>query len=196
MKKKDGPIVRWELLVALAWFTILFLLGIASYNDPFCSSYVCFRCGAARQKTSWQVPRTSLTLFAHSTERQTPVSRSLTTNGIVSPHPHQWVFATGGGNGVRCALGVGREVRATVESASLAQLIESLQRYGEQWYRDKVLTNLFDTATTRALAFLQFPTSGVSDAAELRGWLRAQWPIFDEWISVWREADVVNGSHD
>lgn len=137
----------------MKWFVIggvaAAALGIyVAFFGAFGYSSVCSRCGAVRQTTEWQIPRTSIPILSRSSVRQTPVSLSMTTNRIAPPHGHQWVFAQGGGNGVRCALGRARLVRSTVESSQVAQLLTALERYGERGFRDKVLTNLFDDSTT------------------------------------------------
>ena len=174
------PRVRLELLIILGAICCVAVLGVLSYSaGPFRYSSVCNRCGAVRQTTERQFPRTHFTFFSRSVERATPVSLSLTTNRVVGSHSHQWIFAEGGGNGVRCALGRADRLRSTVESTRVAQLIETLERYKEPAFRDKVLTNLFDEATSDVVPMLPIPGGGFSDAVQLHDWITEQSDNFD-----------------
>src|SRR5438552_2240503 len=149
--------MKWFVITGVA--AAVLAVYIVVYG-AFGFSSVCSRCGAVRLATAWQIPRTSIPVFSRSSIHQTPVSICLMTNRIAPPHRHQWVFAQGGGNGVRCALGGAHMVRSTVESSQVAQLLEALQRYGESSFRDKVLTNLFDDSTTHVVRTLSVPTGG------------------------------------
>ncbi len=110
----------------------------------------------------------------------------MTTNRIAPPHSHQWVFAQGGGNGVRCALGRAHMVRFTVESPEVAQLLAALERYGERGFRDKVLTNLFDDSTTHLVRTLSVPPGGFTNAAQLHVWISEESVDFDEMVTAFK----------
>src|SRR5215204_6449400 len=98
--------VSLKRLVGIAMFAALAtVVTLALMMGPFGYTSVCNRCGALRSTTEWQLPMTSLTVFRSSTESESPLSRVLLTNGIVAAHSHQWLFAQGGGNGVKCAIG-------------------------------------------------------------------------------------------
>src|ERR1051325_11124003 len=121
----------------MKWFAftgaaVAILAAYAASYGRFSYSSVCNRCGVVQLTEQWQIPRTSIPMFIHSSMWQTPVSLCLTTNRIVPSHNHQWVFAQGSGNGVRCALGNGQAVRSTVEFSEVARLLEALERYGER----------------------------------------------------------------
>ena len=182
--------LRLELLIILAGVGCFAGLGLLIYEGgPFSYSSVCGRCGALQRTTEWQIPRTRTTLFKHSSIRDTPVSVVLTTNRIVASHAHQWVFAQGGGNGVRCALGRAHMVRSTVESPDVARFIEALERYDERSFRDKVLTNLFDDETTHLVRTLpgHAPDGTFSDAGRFHDWLLEQSEYFDEMITMFKK---------
>jgi hypothetical protein len=175
----------------MKWFVasgtaVAVLASYVAFCGAFGYSSVCSRCGAVRLTTEWQIPRTSIPVFSHSSIRQTPVSLCLTTNRIVPPHGHQWVFAQGGGNGVRCALGSAHMVRSTVESSEVAQLLEAVERYGERSFRDKVLTNLFDDSTTHLVRTLSVPSGGFTNAPQLRAWISEESVYFDEMVTTFR----------
>ncbi len=171
------------LVAALGLGSVVYL-ALLTYQSQFYSTSVCMRCGAVRHATEWQLPFMRITAFKRCSERPTPVSLSLTTNGIVAPHSHRWLSAGGGGNGVRCALGRARDVYSSVNSAEVGQLIVYLQRHGERGFRDKVLTNLFDNATTRLVRALLVPSGGFVDPTQLHEWIAQQSEYFDEMASV------------
>jgi hypothetical protein len=152
---------------------------------PFGYSSVCCKCGAIRSTTEWQIRRTEFRVFQWSSETETPVSRTLRATSIVGPHKHDWAFAHGGGNGVRCALGRGHNVIGTVGSVEVAQLIEELSRYGVTRFRDKVLVNLFDDRTS----FLVCSLGGqkFSDAQQLKNWIGEQESLFDEHVEAFKK---------
>jgi hypothetical protein len=175
--------MRWFIYGGLAAGV---LAVCVAFFGAFGYSSVCSRCGAVRQTTEWQIPCTSIPIFSRSSVRQTPVSLSMTTNRIAPPHGHQWVFAQGGGNGVRCALGSAHMVRFTVESSEVAQLLAALERYGERGFRDKVLTNLFDDSTTHLVRTLSVPSGGFTNAAQLHAWISEESEYFDEMVTAFR----------
>src|SRR4026208_265162 len=91
-------------------------MGFALLFGAFHYSSVCGQCGATRHSTDWHVPLTDITLFHHSSDDQTPLSRCLQTNGLVATHNHNWLFCHGAGNGCRCALGDGRHIESAAKS--------------------------------------------------------------------------------
>lgn len=168
---------------------VILLISCILVSGRFAYSSVCDRCGAVRQTTEWQIPATSFAVFSHSSTHQTPVSLSLTTNQIVPPHNHEWVFAQGGGNGVKCALGRAHKVRFTVESTGVAQLLASLEQYGERDFRDKVLTNLFNDSTTHVVRTLSVPSNGFSNAVQLHNWISIESEFFDEMVATFKNSN-------
>jgi len=161
-------------MIALAWVS------------TFRFRSVCEKCGAIRQTIDWQFPFTRWTVFERSRVYETPVSRTLATNGIVKVHDHQWIFASGGGNGVTCALGRASQVQFTVESTSVALLIETLHKSSELSFRDRILTNLFGNRTTWFVRTLPpiGSTTGSLVADDLRQWISAQSEYLDEMAST------------
>jgi hypothetical protein len=180
MKSKTARILFYST------FAVSICAAIISYfiyvSGPFRFSSVCERCGAIRYTTEWQFPGTRWTVLARSTESETPVSRTLVTNGIVTAHDHPWIFASGGGNGVKCALGRASQVQSSVESDDVARIIEALHKAGEHPFRDRVLTNLFGRDTTffvRAMSPLN-STADSSIEGDLRQWVSKQSEYLDE----------------
>lgn len=158
-------------MVVAACAAIALWITLAWVNGPFRYGSVCDRCGALQSTTEWRLPFTRLPVFAHSTESETPLSRVLMTNGIVSLHPHHWLFGHGSGNGVKCAIGPGRHVSPTAASEDFATLVLMLHRSGETALRDRVLSGAFDPETSRTVRCLAVdvpPTT--ASAEELQAW--------------------------
>src|SRR5437764_427797 len=84
-----------------------FLVAMAFVFWPFRFSYtaVCTKCGAEQHVQEWKLPGVDWTFYKQASEVATPLSTSLTSSGLVTAHPHAWLFAAGGGNGIRCAIG-------------------------------------------------------------------------------------------
>ncbi len=158
------------------------LVVLALLLSAFSWCSVCSRCGALQYSTEWQIPFTSLGLFRHSSERATPVSTGFLNTGIVPPHKHVWLFCRGAGNGVKCAIGPGERIWATVQTKALANLIEVTQRYGEAGFRDKLVRLTFDPDTSnlvRELALTRAPVEGFPTASALHLWIADQSDYLD-----------------
>jgi len=129
--------------------------------SPFDCSSVCDRCGALRNTTDWQIPMAEFTLFSHSTESESRLSRALLTNRIVQPHEHRWLFAHGGGRVLRsCAIGPGRHLRPLADSEEFARLVIALHNHGQSAFRDRLLRGVFNPHTSslfRGLSFITLP---------------------------------------
>jgi hypothetical protein len=185
--------ISLDRLVGIAGVTVLAGFALLTFQaGPYRYSSICRTCGAISRTTQWQIPRAvalgaEISIFSRSSVSQTPVSLSLSTNGIIGHHTHQWVFATGSGNGVRCALGSAHNVRSTVESAEVGQLIAVLEHCGERELRDRVLTNVFDDTTTIAVRRLRPPKGEFANAKEAHEWLTEQSKVLDEMVAIYTE---------
>jgi hypothetical protein len=172
------PKQRWTAIGLFA--ALAFLLTFIVLGGAFVSALVCETCGAARHTKEWKVVGTDLTVFRHSTESTSPLSRVLLTHGIVPAHSHQWLFAHGAGRGVKCALGEGRHIRQAAESEEFAGLVLILHQRGEKDFRDRVLRTALNPHTSRLFPGLCFnaPKLDASDA-EMEGWIAAQSEFLD-----------------
>lgn len=166
----------------------LLLSGSALFG-AFGFSSVCTRCGAIRDSTEWQIPLTRITIFRTSSEHQTPVSTELLRSGVVSNHEHQWLFSSGGGNGVICAIGEGRHIIPVVESSGVAAILAAGQRFGEVQFRDRLVRFIFDSKTSEAVRVLGLsaPTNGFTDATEYHAWLSREAEFFDDTVRMYRK---------
>jgi hypothetical protein len=157
----------------------ILLLGAAIFILwPFRFSYdsVCSQCGAIQNTTEWQLPFSRHTIFKHSTIESTPLSRYLTTAGIISEQPHQWLFGHGGGNGIKCALGDGDNLRATVTSPETVRLLRFSRQFGEPEESAKFLTLVFDRNSSHEMVGLaaSVPTNGFSSSEQYHAWVEDQ----------------------
>jgi hypothetical protein len=176
-------------LIAGGLVAAVLAVGAAAIYGRFSYSSVCRQCGAVRDTAEWQVPLTSATVIRNSTERDTPVSRTLQQLGLVLHHEHQWLFVAGGGNFVRCAIGEGHSIFPSLDSDGVARLLESVNEFGEIEFRDKVLCALFDPAVSEEVRGLglSFPTNGFAQRAELHSWIAGNTVLFDEMVAARKE---------
>lgn len=169
---------------------ILALFLICSiFFGAFGFSSICTRCGAIRDTTDWQIPLTSVTLFRTSSERQTPVSAELLRSNVVVKHDHQWLFISGAGNGVTCAIGEGRHIRPVVQSDGVASILDASERFGEVQFRERLVRLMFDPKTSEVVRGLGFsaPTNGFTDAAEFRSWLGRNRDFFEDMVQMYQK---------
>lgn len=160
-------------VLTLAVPTVAVVVLLVFWSGRFCWNSVCGRCGTEKWTQEWQVPHTSLRLFTHSKEFDTPLSITLRTNGLVRLHRHDWRFVHGSGNGVRCALGEGESLWQTAVHPQTLQLIEALHRYHESAFRDKVLANVLDPRSSWAASIaFSVPDECLANATSLHDWIR------------------------
>ncbi|MEW6302250.1 MAG: hypothetical protein AB1705_02190 [Verrucomicrobiota bacterium] len=149
--------------------------------SPFSYLSVCRRCGMTQLSVNWKLPPTDATVFTQKKQRETPLSRVLLTNNLVGAHDHEWIFSHGGGHGVRCALGVGREILPAVDSASFARLIEVLHQQGEIEFRDKVLKAALNPLPGNRMWHLgqDLPVNATTNKTALREWIAERSEFFE-----------------
>ena len=166
---------------ALIVGVIVLLLAGSSIFGAFGSSSVCNRCGKIRDTRRWEIPLTRVALFSTSSEHETPVSMELVRSGTISEHEHEWLFSSGGGNGVTCALGEGRHIRPAVQSEGVASILATSRRFGEVQFRDRLVKLMFKPKTAEAVRFLgiDVPSVGFTDASEFHKFLDDKMEYFD-----------------
>lgn len=171
---------RW---LAIGAFAVLAAgLTFTLMAGPFRYLSVCDRCGASRLTADWQLPLTSFTVFSRSTEKESPLSRVLLTNGIVAAHSHHWLFASGGGNGVRCAIGQGSHIRPAAESEEFAATVLALHKRQQIAFRDRILRGALDPDTSRLFQGLSF--DGAMSPTEMQRWIAEQGRYLDEDVAA------------
>lgn len=140
---------------------------------------ICDKCAMIQSRAEWHLPLTELFLYRHSQEKPTPVSRILLQDGIVAGHEHHWVFGTGGGNGIKCAIGLGRHIFPAAESEGVAAIIDASHRYGAHEFRDRVVGALLDPQRSDTVSSLQMivPKGGFPNAEAFKGWMDKETPF-------------------
>jgi len=143
---------------------------------PFRFSYtaVCTKCGAEERVQEWKVPGTDWTFFRRSSEVATPLSKSIAASTLVETHTHDWLFAAGGGNGVRCAVGQGRQLWTIVREPKSAQLLEAIRLYNGPDDARQFLKLALDPQRSQddpAMMVLLCPTNGFSSQEQFHAWL-------------------------
>ena len=146
---RGRPLVRRSFLVWVAAFLVTLLIGCfapARFRyDSFCSV-----CGMRRASTEWQVGRSvfngieSHSLFTSHSLETTPLSAVLFQKGLVSKHEHRWCFAHGDGNGVRCAVGAGDQLRNVAERREVTNFVVTLVDYTDKTTTQKWVERLLD----------------------------------------------------
>ena len=177
---------NWMGLAGFA--TLAAIVGFTLVHGVFTFSSVCSRCGGVRRTTEWQIPHTEITLFTYSSEATTPLSQVLMTNNIVPTHNHNWLFAHGGGNGVRCALGDGQGLQSAVNSEDFARMIQALHNHGLLELRTRLLRGVFDPETTfhfRCVG-MKINESGIT-TAELQSKVTEELQLIDELVQFSRQ---------
>ena len=141
------------------------------YSDSFCSI-----CGAYKWTREWQLPHSDAWFFRWSTYSETALNRYLTSSGVVTPHAQRWLFAHGGGNGVRCALGDGDSIRSSVASSEVVRLLEATRVYGGSHEFREYLRLTFDRDHSRKVKMLanSMPTNDFPNKAAYRSWVEEQ----------------------
>ena len=162
-------------LKIIGWAVAVFVVvGLVLPLGNFRSTSVCDLCGAKLASRRYQVPMTSITLGRHDTITPSVLSSVLATRGIITNCSHRFLFATGSGNGVTCAIGDGRHILPAVESTTVAGLVANLADFTSQAEARLVVTNLLQgkvsTHVPTILANSGFPASGFTDRDRFFAW--------------------------
>lgn len=178
-------------IVAIGALALLLLLGLASVVfGRFGYTSVCTRCGAEEHATDWHLFGSQIILFNSSKVAATPFSDMLTTNGAISPHQHQWMFAAGGGNGVKCAIGDGRHLWSTIRSTNIATLLVWNHKYADAPFQERLLRLALAPDTAREVEFMTYnlPTNGFNSAQEYKTWLDEELPRLEKELAIRQQA--------
>lgn len=151
------------------------LLPIAVVLWPFRFSYdsFCTHCGAEQFTTEWQLPGCDWTFFRISSVKATPLSQYVTSSHLAEAGSHDWLFAHGGGNGVRCALGSGDRLRDSVQSANLVRFLQLVREFGGEAESKEFLRLALDPEASWKVsqAGLFLPENGFSTVSDYRSWI-------------------------
>ena len=166
-----GPLLR--ALVCLVALSIV--VGFVVPFAKFTSTSVCDRCGVRLNAWQYQIPLTSIAYRKGESVVPTPMSSRLAAKGIVTNCSHHFLFCTGSGNGVKCAIGQGRHILPTTLSANIATLIENLADYAGQTAARTFATNLLQAPSANqgrleVFLFRNYPDYGFTNEGRFRSW--------------------------
>jgi hypothetical protein len=138
----------------------------------FSGTSVCARCGRIRTTMKFQVPLTDITYFRLDREHASRLSGVLDEGGVRRSHAHDWWFAVGGGNGVTCAIGLGRTLLAATGEPRVAAFVRNLVEHGSAAEAEQWLGALLALETSgSALQLLRdFPEAGFTHREEFESW--------------------------
>jgi len=158
------------------------LTALAAYSSLFTYSEVCNKCGAKRVTRDFLIPLSKISVFKIHTAGSTPVGAALAKMAAIPPHEHQWLFCYGCGNGVKCAIGPGRNIEFALMSENLAYLLSACELYGERAEKEKLLAALFDPRKAQYVPYVAIgiPENGFQDAKALRQCIKSRMPDFED----------------
>jgi hypothetical protein len=164
---------------------VVILFAVAIFPGPFQSASTCDKCGKTRELIEWQVPLLPLTIIKSSRESDTPLSRVLLDNEIVSKHPHNWIFEYGSGNGIFCAIGLGRFIRRPAESEEFAAVVSLLHQRGQTVFLDRMVREVLNPRRYDLYhEVLSNPPDHAMSDSELDDWIVERTARFDEMIAA------------
>ncbi len=166
-----GPLLRALVCLAALFIVVGFVVPFAKFT----STSVCDRCGIRLNAWEFQIPLTSITYRKGESVVPTPMSSMLASKGIITNCSHHFLFCTGSGNGVKCAIGQGRHILPTTLSANIANLIGNLADYSGQTAARTFATNLLQSGSSTKSSLEKiftrdFPDSGFRDEGRFRSW--------------------------
>jgi len=167
------------------------LLGLASFLfGQFGYTSVCTKCGAQLHATDYHLPILDIIIFSRSRVEATPLSTALASINPTKECQHQWLFAAGGGNGVKCAIGSGRHLWTTIRSTNITALLVWNQKYGDSQFQHRLVHVAWDPETHGIADMMSFmiPDAGFTSAAEYKAWLDEHKLFFNDEVARHKES--------
>jgi hypothetical protein len=156
----------------------LTLLTAKVFLDPFRSASVCGNCAEVKHTTEWKIPFTDTTFWTLERVSDSTLSLVVKKDRLAPTASHRWLFISGSGNGVMCALGLGERVLPHVNNKYIADFLDCAANHGEKHFAQAWLRLILDPATAEdawsALLLANFPTGGVSTRAKFVEWWNPQ----------------------
>jgi hypothetical protein len=151
-------------------------LALAAFFGAFGYSSICTNCGAIEHTTEWQLPFTQLTVWRSHSIEATPLSRVVDHRQLALASGHAWIFASGGGNGVTCAIGPGRHIYSAVLSPEVATFIDAMSQYRGTTETRRWLASVLDPNHSMTvegqIRFARIPPAGFTGQAQFDAWWR------------------------
>lgn len=131
-----------------------FVFAIAWFNRGFFhETHICTHCGAMQEtrRVLW-IPFPEI--------RQTPLSIYQNSLASSSSHSHQWLFASGGGGMIRCAIGNGRHLYTAVLTEQSTAALKVIRQQRDDATANLWTRRLLDPETSVAVSTLLFEIGG------------------------------------
>lgn len=162
---------RLALLCALGLVPIFALMG-----GVFRYSSVCKHCAKVKSTSEFGIQSWNVVVWQTSKEQESRLSTMLASEGIVQPHEHNWMFAQGGGNGVKCAIGGGRFLARVNNDTEFVAFVRDTWRFGQQAIATNLLAAVLNPHTASSALWRtvasDYSLADVDSAASLRTWLQ------------------------
>ena len=157
--------------VGMACITGILLILVSFETDEWHYSSICRACGKSR--SSREVHLLWWVVMPHHQEEDTRMSLALTTNGMVTVHDHDWLFAQGGSKSVSCAIGGGRHLSASVKSERLIRFISDAWRFGQLQTSTNMLAVAMTPNSSHDALWLiaDYPQDGIESQREFLEWM-------------------------
>jgi len=159
------------------------LVGLVLFG-MFCSNSYCTICGVEQGTLEWQIPFTRITYWQNNSLRDTPMSRALNHLALAGSHDHHWLAATGGGNGITCALGPGHHVMSAVHSAQVPAFLQAIEHYQGHEKAQAWVQRLLDPRTSdhagSLISMSGPPSAGFASQQEFDRWWKEHHEILED----------------
>lgn len=172
-----GRIIK-RVFLACSGLAFGLVLTACLWPGRFAYSSVCSLCGLESRNSEIHLGLFE-TQFAPTQQLETnAISNVLLSRRELLNHQHAWVFAAGGGAGIKCAIGHGRHLRQAVRSTNVAAFLQQLGKSSETnslWrWRDRLLDPEQSRDAVMAVA------NAEDDRDEAQTWPMAAEAIFRE----------------
>ena len=139
-------------------------------------SSACKHCAKSRSTSEYGIHRWQIVLWRTSEEQESRLSAMLAVEGIVRPHVHDWIFAQGGGSGVKCAIGSGRFLARVSNDTEFVALVRDTWRFGQRPISTNLLAAVLNPNTAASarwgMAAPDYSSADIDSTSSLRTWLQ------------------------
>jgi len=136
------PLILWGVLAVV----ILLGLGALIFFGTNTTEEICTVCGQTRTVRRFEIPRTHVTLFTHTTLKPTRVGKVIIEARLVDEHPHAWKNIYTVGNGTPLTAGDGHDTARVFSSEKVANYLQSISSIESKESIAKYISSLQDVS--------------------------------------------------
>lgn len=133
--------------------------------------YVCAHCGATKSSLELKFPLSNITVCPLRSHYSYMFSEALTARGLVEPHPHQWLYCSGG-NRLGCGPGVGSHLKYLCQPKTLKFLDDTLRFQGKS-VTQKWAALIFTLGVYSIDGVVNYPLEGLPTLKAYQDWQTA-----------------------